>query len=66
MAYGKVTNPSLLNRTFAGPPVASYDSGYEHSFDRYIDVRLLVLDAENDSKNESKAEDAPATYALAC
>ena len=60
MAFGIVTNPSLSNRTLAGPTVTSYDSGYEHSFDRYVDVKLLELDADNESK------DVPATYAWTC
>jgi len=59
MVYGKVTNPSLSNRTFAGPSVSSYDSGYEHSFDCCVDIKLLVLDADKE------AADTPVTLAVA-
>ena len=40
-------------------PVASYDSGYEHSFDHYVDVKCLVEDAYEAS------EETPATFAKA-
>ena len=49
------------NRSDKNPPraaISSYDSGYEFSFDRYVDVKLLVEDADNKI-------DAPATYASA-
>jgi len=60
MAYGIVSNPSLSNQTSARPPVVtSYDSGYEHSFDHYVDVKLLVQDADRATQN------AVATFAAA-
>ncbi len=40
------------------PAILSYDSGYEFSFDRYVDVKLLVQEADT-------RKDAPATYAEA-
>ena len=58
MSYGIVTNSSLANQS-ARTRVTSYDSGYEHSLDRYVDVKLLVLEAD------SEAKDYPATLAAA-
>lgn len=46
MAYGIVSNSSLSNQNSARPSVTSYDSGYEHSFDHYVDVKLLLQDAD--------------------
>ena len=58
MAYGIVSNSSLS--TQAGRPhVTSYDSGYEHSLDHYIDVKLLLQDTDK------QANEAPATFASA-
>ena len=58
MTYGIVSNSSLS--TQAGRPhVTSYDSGYEHSLDRYVDVKSLVQDADQELSN------FPATFAMA-
>jgi hypothetical protein len=59
MAYGIVSNSSLANQTFARPSVTSYDSGYEHSLDHYVDVKLRVQDADK------KTNSGPATLAAA-
>lgn len=40
------------------PAISSYDSGYEFSIDRYVDVNLLVQEAD-------QRIDAPSTYASA-
>jgi hypothetical protein len=40
-------------------PVASYDSGYEHSFDHYVDLKCMVEDAYEESV------ETPATFAKA-
>lgn len=45
--------PSLPNRTAGGPSVTSYDSGYEHSFDHYVDLKLLVEDAATEGREFS-------------
>jgi hypothetical protein len=39
--------------------VTSFDSEYEHSFERYVDVKLLVLEAD------AEKGAIPATYAAA-
>jgi hypothetical protein len=44
-------NTSRPNNTGARPSVTSFDSGYEHSFDHYVDVRLLVEDADREASN---------------
>jgi hypothetical protein len=59
MANGIASNLPNQNQTAARPSISSYDSAYEHSLDRYVDVKLLVHDAENE------ASDVPATYASA-
>ncbi len=63
MAYGNASNcnstSSLPNQNAARPSVTSYDSGYEHSFDRYVDVKLLLQEADQEGS------DIPATLAAA-
>ncbi len=59
MAYLIESNSTLSNQTIARPSIKSYDSGYEHSFDHYVDVKLLLLDADEEANN------TPATFALA-
>jgi hypothetical protein len=59
MAYEIVSNSSRPNQNIARPSVTSYDSGYEHSVDHSVDVKLLVLDADKEATN------APASFALA-
>ncbi len=59
MAYGIVSNSSLSNQTLSRPAVTSYDSGYEHSLDRYVDTKLLLLD------EDKGASGTPATFAKA-
>jgi len=58
MTYGIVSNSSLSSQT-GQPRITSYDSGYEYSLDRYIDVKSLVQDADKEESN------APATFAMA-
>jgi len=53
------SNSSLSIQTDASQSVTSFDSGYEHSLAHYVDVKLLVLEA-----NEEKYS-TPATYAAA-
>jgi hypothetical protein len=50
---------NVPRQTTGRKPVASYDSGYEHSFDHYVDVKCLVEDEYQAS------EQAPATFAKA-
>lgn len=59
MANGIARNLTNSNQIAPRPPVTSYDSSYEYSFDRYVDVKLLVLGVDE------KASDVPATYASA-
>jgi hypothetical protein len=59
MARGIVPNSSPPNQTVARPSVMSYDSGYEHSLNHYVDVKRLVQDVDEG------ANDAPATFASA-
>ncbi len=47
-------NSSRPNNTGARPSVTSFDSGYEHSFDHYVNVKLLLLD------EKKEASDVPA------
>jgi hypothetical protein len=57
-----MANEVASNRPDQTPPrsaIVSYDSEYEFSIDRYVDVRLLVDDADK------QVSDAPATYASA-
>jgi hypothetical protein len=56
MANEIASNRPDQNKT--RPFISSYDSGYEFSIDRYVDVKSLVLVADNKI-------DAPATYASA-
>jgi hypothetical protein len=42
---------SRPNNTGARPSITSFDSGYEHSFDRYVDVKLLVEDADREASD---------------
>jgi hypothetical protein len=51
-----VSNSSFSKQTVART-ITSYDCGYEHSFDRYVDVKLLLQDADKEGT------DIPATYA---
>jgi hypothetical protein len=59
MANGIVSNSSVASQTGSRPPVTTYDSGYEHSLDRYVDVKLLLQAADKESS------DVPATFAIA-
>jgi hypothetical protein len=59
MAYGIAPNSSLPNQTVARPLITTYDSGYEHSLDHYVDVKLLV------QEEDKEASDTPATLAAA-
>jgi hypothetical protein len=59
MSYGIASTSSFSNQSVTRPPVTSYDSGYEHSLDRYVDVKLLLQDADKE------ASDTPATFAWA-
>jgi hypothetical protein len=60
MAQGIVLNSSIQKQTSAGRPlITSYDSGYEHSLDRYVDVKLLL------QEQDVEANDSPATFASA-
>ncbi len=59
MAHGIGSNSSFSNQIVARPRITSYDSGYEHSLDHYVDVKLLLQNAD---KQEDKA---PATFAEA-
>ncbi|MGA2353011.1 MAG: hypothetical protein ABSG02_00845 [Terriglobales bacterium] len=47
------SNSSLPSRTAGRPSVTSYDSGYEHSFDHYVDVKFLLEDAEREARDVS-------------
>jgi hypothetical protein len=47
-------NASRPNNTGARPSVTSFDSGYEHSFDRYVDVKLLLEDADREATEVRK------------
>jgi hypothetical protein len=53
------SHSSFSNPIAAQPRITSYDSGYEHSLDRYADVKLLL---QNTDGQEDKA---PATFAAA-
>jgi hypothetical protein len=59
MPQGITSNLYLSNQTFARPLIASYDSGYEHSLDHYVDIKLLLQDADQE------ANCTPATFASA-
>jgi len=58
MSHGIISNSSVSKQIAARPRVTSYDSGYEHSFDRYVDVKLLQFADEQPSET-------PATFAAA-
>jgi hypothetical protein len=53
------SNLYLSNQTLARPLITSYDSGYEHSLDHYVDIKLLLQDADQE------ANCSPATFASA-
>lgn len=53
------SNSSLSIRANTSQSVTSFDSGYEHSLERYVDVKLLVLEANEEEYS------IPATYAAA-
>lgn len=57
MSNGIVSN-SFPNQPAARPTILSYDSGYEHSIDRYVDTQVLLQEAAQAAKDE------PATYAV--
>jgi len=64
MTHGIASNSSFSNfsgarEIAARPRVTSYDSGYEHSFDRYVEAKLLLLDTDD------QANETPATFAAA-
>ncbi|HEV8047717.1 MAG TPA: hypothetical protein VGP35_08300 [Terriglobales bacterium] len=59
MSHEIGSNSSFSNQIATGTRVTSYDSGYEHSLDRYVDVNLLLQNAE---EQEDKT---PATFAEA-
>jgi hypothetical protein len=59
MIHGIVSNSSFSNQIAAKPRLTSYDSGYEHSLDHYVDVKLLLQDADE------QADEATATFAAA-
>jgi hypothetical protein len=50
---------TFSNPTAPRPRVTSYDSGYEHSLDRYVDIKLLLQDTHG------QEDKAPATFAAA-
>ena len=50
------SNSSFSNPIEDRPRVASYDSGYEHSLDHYVEVKLLLQNTE---------EKVPVTFAAA-
>ncbi len=58
MAYLLASNSTRSSQTGTRPSVTSYDSGYEYSLDRLVDLRLMLRDADN-------AEDVPAIFAAA-
>jgi len=45
-------------KTADNPVVTSYDSGYEHSFEHYVDLQCMVQTVEEE-------EEIPATLAFA-
>ncbi|HXM68043.1 MAG TPA: hypothetical protein VN911_15020 [Candidatus Acidoferrum sp.] len=60
MAQGIVSNSSIQKQTAAGRLlITSYDSGYEHSLDRFVDMKLLL------QEQNVEANDSPATLASA-
>jgi hypothetical protein len=59
MATGILLNSPHSNQTANRPLVSTYDSGYEHGFDHYVDVKVMLQAAD------PEANDSPATLALA-
>jgi hypothetical protein len=59
MSHEIGSNSSFSNQIATGTRVTSYDSGYEHSLDRYVDVKLLLQNAEG-QKNQVSATFAEA------
>ena len=53
------SNSFFSNPIAARPRITSYDSGYEHSLDHCVDVKLLLQNAEG------QEDKAPATFAEA-
>jgi hypothetical protein len=49
MAQGIASNSFLSNQAVARPLVKSYDSGYEHSLDHCVDIKLLLQDADKEA-----------------
>ena len=43
------SNSALTSRANGRPQLTSFDSGYEHSFDHYFDVKLLVDEAQRET-----------------
>jgi len=63
VTYGSAPNSSFTNHSVARqiaarPRVTSYDSGYEHSLDRYVDAKLLL-------NADEQVIETPATFAAA-
>lgn len=46
----------MTYETNARPPITSYDSDYEHSLERWLETRRLVLEAEEDSERPVQTE----------
>jgi hypothetical protein len=59
MFNGTASNSSFPNPTGIRARVTSFDSAYEHSLNRYVDVKLLLQEANTESS------DTPATFASA-
>ncbi|MGA2416240.1 MAG: hypothetical protein ABSF59_17435 [Candidatus Sulfotelmatobacter sp.] len=57
MANGIAPNSSFSDPTSVRPRAISYDSGYEFSLDRCVDVKILLQDADKEISY------TPATYA---
>jgi len=53
------SNSSFSSVIAARPRLTSYDAGYEHSLDHYVDVKLLLLNTDGPE------EKAAATLAAA-
>ena len=60
MACAIASNLFRPNQTGSRSLVASFDSGYEHSLDHYVDLKLLLQDDD-----DREANDLPATFAVA-
>ena len=59
MFNGTASNSSIPNPIGIRTRVASFDSAYEHSLNHYVDVKLLLQEADAEST------DTPATVASA-